>query len=97
MTVAGTVLDISDKALKLERSVKDKKEAMDFTLEKAVEGVKAGDKVTVTYVAKDGKNVVQKVVKAKEAVKKEAGQAVKGKTAGEVKGKAAGQVEGKKK
>ncbi|MCG6536337.1 MAG: hypothetical protein L7F78_16950, partial [Syntrophales bacterium LBB04] len=94
MTVAGKVLDISDKALKLERVVKEKAETMDFVLEKAVEGVKAGDKVTVTYVVKDGKNVVQKVTKAKEAVKKgeAAGQAVKDKAGKTVKTKSGGDV-----
>ena len=96
MKATGTVLVISDKALKLESVMKDKKVAMDFVLEKAVEGVKAGDKVTVTYVVKDGKNIVQKVSKIKEPVKKESGPAVKDKTGKDVKDRTGAPVDTKK-
>ncbi len=73
MSAAGKVVAISDTALKIERTVKDKVEAMDFTLEKAVADVKAGDDVKVSYVVKDGKNVATKVAKAAaKAAKKEA-------------------------
>ena len=64
MTAVGQVLEISDKALKLDRKGKEKSEVMDFALDKAVGGVKAGDKVTVHYTVKDGKNVATKVTKA---------------------------------
>jgi len=64
MTAVGQVLEISDKALKLDRKGKEKSEVMDFALDKPVAGVKAGDKVTVHYAVKDGKNVATKVTKA---------------------------------
>ena len=64
MTAVGTVLEISDKALKLDRKGKEKSEVMDFALDKPAADVKAGDKVTVHYTVKDGKNVATKVTKA---------------------------------
>jgi hypothetical protein len=97
MSFSGKVLDISDKALKVERVVKEKPETMDFVLEKAVEGVKAGDKVTVTYVVKDGKNVAQKVAKVKEAKKSEPGPALKDKGGKPVVDKSGKEVDTKKK
>ena len=64
MTAVGTVLEISDKALKLDRKGKEKSEVMDFALDKPAADVKAGDKVTVHYTMKDGKNMATKVTKA---------------------------------
>ena len=65
MTATGKVVDLSDTALKLERSAKGKTETMEFGLDKPVSpDIKAGDKVTVRYVKKDGKNVATKVSKA---------------------------------
>lgn len=95
MKASGTVLSISDSALKLERDIKGKKEPMDFSLSKAVPDVKAGDKATVTYVVKDGQNVAEKVAKAKEpAPKKSAapGQPLKARSGGEVKARSGGQA-----
>jgi hypothetical protein len=104
MKATGTVLAISDSALKLERELKGKKETMDFSLVKAYPEVKTGDKVNVTYVAKDGKNAAEKVskVKVKEpkapAPKKPAQptSAVKDKTGADVKDKSGAKVESKK-
>jgi hypothetical protein len=64
MTAVGTVLEISDKMLKLDRKGKEKSEVMDFALDKPAADVKAGDKVTVHYTVKDGKNVASKVTKS---------------------------------
>jgi hypothetical protein len=65
MTATGKIVELSDTALKLERSAKGKTETMDFGLEKPVGAdLKVGDKVTVQYVSKDGKNVATKVNKA---------------------------------
>jgi len=64
MTAVGKVLEISDKMLKLDRKGKEKSEVMDFSLEKPAADVKAGDKVTVHYTVKDGKNVATKVIKS---------------------------------
>lgn len=98
MKASGTVVSISDSALKLERDVKGNKEAMDFSLAKASPDVAAGDKVNVTYVVKDGKNVAEKVAKVKEkkeTPKKAAapGQPVKARSGGDVKAKSGGEVQ----
>lgn len=96
MKATGTVLAISDGALKLESETKGKKETLDFFLVKSFPDIKAGDKVNVTYVVKDGKNVAEKVSKVKEKVKAkepapkkavEPGTPVKDKTGGVVKDK----------
>ena len=83
MRAAGVVTEISDTTLKIERKVKDKVETMEFALEKPVTKIKAGDKVKVSYITKDDKNVAarvsadvsQKVVKK---VKKPEEKAAKG-------------------
>jgi len=65
MRAPGTILEISDVLLKIERKIKDKDkvETMEFVLEKPVK-FKAGDRVRVTYVEKDGKMIATRVVKA---------------------------------
>ena len=65
MRAPGTILEISDVLLKIERKIKDKVETMEFVLEKPVK-FKAGDRVRVTYVEKDGKMIATRVVKAVE-------------------------------
>jgi hypothetical protein len=98
LRASGTVAAISDRALKLDREVKGKKETLDFSLAKAYPEVKAGDKVKVTYVVKDGKNAAEKVSKVKEPAPKKAaepGKQVKDKTGADVKTKGGGKVESK--
>ena len=65
MRAPGTILEISDVLLKIERKIKDKDkvETMEFVLEKPVK-FKAGDRVRVSYVEKDGKMIATRVVKA---------------------------------
>ncbi len=63
MRAPGTILEISDAALKIERKIKDKVETMEFVLEKPVK-FKAGDRVRVSYVERDGKMIATRVVKA---------------------------------
>ncbi|MFA4917347.1 MAG: hypothetical protein WC560_11855 [Syntrophales bacterium] len=63
MSATGKVTEISDTMLKIDRHVKGKTEAMEFSLEKACSKISAGDKVKVSYVTKDGKNVASKVTK----------------------------------
>ena len=72
MTATGKVTEISDVMLKIERTVKGKTETMEIVLEKACLKIKVGDKVKVTYVTKDGKDVAVKVVSkvAKKSAKK---------------------------
>jgi len=48
MKTTGTVMAISDGAMKLEKAGKDMKETMEFYLVKAFPEIKAGDKVNVT-------------------------------------------------
>lgn len=71
MSTAGTVLEISGTSLKIERTLKGKAEMMEFILEKPFPDVAAGDPVKVSYVEKDGRNVLIRVAPAKKtAVKK---------------------------
>ncbi|OIP93265.1 MAG: hypothetical protein CO013_00615 [Syntrophobacterales bacterium CG_4_8_14_3_um_filter_58_8] len=68
---AGKVLEISDKTLKIERMLKGKAETIEFSLEKPFANIKVGDQLKVSYIEKDGQNVLLKVAPAqKAAVKK---------------------------
>jgi len=71
MTATGKIVDLSDAMLVVERSVKGKAETMEFGLDKPLAGMKVGDKVTVHYVVKDGKNMATKVTKSEAAKKTE--------------------------
>jgi hypothetical protein len=72
MSTAGTVLEISGTSLKIERTLKGKAEIMEFILEKPFPDVAAGDPVKVSYLEKDGRNVLIRVAPSKKtAVKKE--------------------------
>ncbi|PIP06610.1 MAG: hypothetical protein COX51_08415 [Syntrophobacteraceae bacterium CG23_combo_of_CG06-09_8_20_14_all_50_8] len=81
MTATGKVTEISDTMLKIERTIKGKVETVEFTLEKPCAKIVAGDKVKISYVTKDGKNVALKVTKV--AAKKSAKKAKKAKKAEE--------------
>jgi hypothetical protein len=61
VSFTGIVKEISNTTIMVERAVKGNVEIMEFALDKPVEGIKAGDKVKISYVKKDGKNVVIKV------------------------------------
>jgi hypothetical protein len=63
MRAPGTVLEISDVMLKIERKIKDRVETMEFVLEKPVK-FKVGDRVRVSYVEKEGRMIATRVVKA---------------------------------
>ena len=62
MRAAGLVIEISDRALKIERKVKDKVENMEFALEKPLVKIKVGDKVRVSYTTKADQNIATKVM-----------------------------------
>jgi len=73
MRAPGTILEITDSTLIIERKVKDNVEKMAFVLEKPMK-FKVGDKVRVSYVEADGRMVVTRIViipdlKAKKLVK----------------------------
>ena len=71
MSTAGKVLAVSDKVLKIERTLKGKAETMEFSLEKSLTDIKVGDQIKVNYLVKDGRNILIRVAPAKKtAVKK---------------------------
>ncbi len=61
MRAPGTILEITDSTLIIERKVKDKVEKMAFVLEKPMK-FKVGDKVRVSYVEADGRMIVTRIV-----------------------------------
>jgi hypothetical protein len=72
MSTAGKVLEISAAVLKIERTLKGKAEIMEFILEKAFPNIAAGDQIKVSYLERDGRNVLVRVAPAqKTAVRKE--------------------------
>jgi hypothetical protein len=62
MRAPGTILEITDSTLIIERTVKDNVEKMEFILEKPMK-FKAGDKVRVTYLEDKDKKIVTRIVK----------------------------------
>ena len=62
MRAAGIVTEISDTTLKIERKIKDQAETMEFALEKPVAKIKAGDKVRVSYITKEDRNIATRVI-----------------------------------
>jgi hypothetical protein len=71
MSTAGKVLAVSDAILKIERTLKGKAEIMEFIMEKPFPNIAAGDQIKVSYLEKDGRNVLVRVAPAqKTAVRK---------------------------
>jgi hypothetical protein len=62
MRAPGTILEITDSTLKIERKVKDSVETMEFVLDKPLK-FKVGDKVRVSYIEKNGKMIVTRIVR----------------------------------
>ena len=62
MRAPGTILEITDSTLKIERKVKDSVETMEFVLEKPMK-FKVGEKVRISYVESDGKMIVTRIVR----------------------------------
>jgi hypothetical protein len=73
MNATGKIIEISEKTIKIERTVKDKVETMDFVLDKPVENLAVNDKVKIAYIEKDGNLLASRVAKIapKKAGKKE--------------------------
>ena len=61
MRAAGVVREMTDTALKIERKVKETVETMEFSLEKPLLKIKVGDKVRVSYITGEDKNVAVRV------------------------------------
>jgi hypothetical protein len=68
VSFTGIVKEISDITIMVERTVKGNVETMEFALDKPVANIKAGDKVKVSYIKKEGRNIAIKV--APDVVKK---------------------------
>jgi len=72
MNARGKVVEISDKAIKIERNIKGNVEIMEFVLENPVRDIVANDSVKIDYSVKDGKLMASRVAKpgaAKNSVK----------------------------
>lgn len=63
MNARGKVVDISDKAITIERSIKGNVEKMEFALENPVADVVVNDSVKIDYNVKDGVLTAVRVVK----------------------------------
>lgn len=64
MNATGKVIEISEKAISIERTVKDKVETMIFVLDKPTENIAVSDAVKISYIEKDGTLVASRVAKA---------------------------------
>ena len=62
MRAPGTILEITDSTLIIERKVKDNVEKMTFVLEKPMK-FNVGDNVRVSYVETGGRMIVTRIVK----------------------------------
>jgi hypothetical protein len=63
MHARGKVIEISDEAIKIERTVKGDVENMEFALEKPANNMIVNDFVKIDYIEKDGKLIASKVTK----------------------------------
>jgi hypothetical protein len=73
MNATGKVVEISDKAIKIARTVKNNVETMQFILDRPTENIAVNDAVKIAYIEKDGALLATRVVKniPKKAGKKE--------------------------
>lgn len=63
MNARGKVVEISDKAIRIERSIKGNVEIVEFALEKPVQDIMVGDAVKIDYSEKGGKLTASRVAK----------------------------------
>ena len=63
MNARGRVVEISDKAVKIERVIKGRVEVMEFALESQLTGILVNDAVNVEYTLKDGKLMALRVAR----------------------------------
>ena len=61
VTFIGVVKGLSDTTILVERAVKGKVELIEFVLDKPTEKIEVGDKVRVSYLKKEGKNIATMV------------------------------------
>jgi hypothetical protein len=75
MNARGKVVEVSDKAIKIERSIKGNTQIMEFALDKPAENIAVNDSVKIDYSDQDGKLIASRVAKQvaiKKVIKKEA-------------------------
>jgi hypothetical protein len=71
MSAAGKVLEVSETLLRIERTLKGKAEIMEFILEQPFSNIATGDQIKVSYLERDGRNVLIRIAPAqKTAVRK---------------------------
>ena len=63
MNARGKVLEVSDKAIKIERKIKGNVETMEFFLETPVQDISVNDSVKIVYHVKEGVFVVARIAK----------------------------------
>lgn len=63
MNARGKVVEISDTAIKIERSIKGNVEIMEFALENPIKDIAVNDSVKIDYSVKDGKLTASRVAK----------------------------------
>jgi len=66
VSFTGIVKEISDTKIVVGRNIKNHVETMEFDLDKPAKNFKVGDKVKVSYIKKEDKNIVTRVVPAVE-------------------------------
>jgi hypothetical protein len=75
MNARGKVVEVSDKAIKIERSIKGSTQIMEFALDKPADNIAVNDSVKIDYSEQDGKltaSRVAKLIATKKVIKKEA-------------------------
>jgi hypothetical protein len=65
MQARGKVIEISETSVKIERTVKDKAEIMEFILENPAANIDVNDFIKVSYTVNDGKLVASRITKVK--------------------------------
>ncbi|MGV8057480.1 MAG: hypothetical protein AB2L12_05535 [Smithellaceae bacterium] len=63
MNATGKVIEISDKTIKIERTVKNNVETMQFILDKPTGNIAVNDAVKIAYIEKDGNLLASRVAK----------------------------------
>lgn len=83
MNARGKVVEISEKAVRIERSIKGSVEIMEFALENPAVDIAVNDFVKIDYTIKDGKLTASRVAKpkAEKNYRKNGSKQVKGKPA----------------
>ena len=62
ISFTGIVKENTDTKITVERTVKAERETLEFVLDKAVDKVKEGDKVKVSYIKKEGQYIAKRIV-----------------------------------